>query len=64
MVKPLVDVLLAIGAVNGVTLGKETLNNWLVQIKSTTSFSLIPDMAVAELEGKTVVLLSIDGVSE
>ena len=48
------------GAVQGVTLGKETLNNWLVQIKSATSPSIIPDIAASETEGKTVVLLSID----
>ena len=48
------------GAVQGVTLGKETLNNWLVQIKSATSPSIIPDIVASETEGKTVVLLSVD----
>lgn len=32
------------GSVNGVTLGKETLNEWLGQIKSSTSPSIIPDI--------------------
>ncbi len=32
------------GSVCGVTLGKETLNEWLGRIKSATSPALIPDM--------------------
>ena len=48
------------GAVKGVALGKETLNNWLGQIKSATSPSIIPDIAASEIGGKTVVLLSVD----
>lgn len=34
------------GTVSGITLGKETLNEWLGQIKSATSPSLIPDMEI------------------
>ena len=48
------------GAVKGVALGKETLNNWLGQIKSATSPSIIPDITASEIGGKTVVLLSVD----
>lgn len=48
------------GVVRGIILEKETLNNWLVQIKSATSPSIIPDIAASEIGGKTVVLLSID----
>ena len=33
------------GIVLGTTVGKETLNDWLGQIKSATSPSLIPDIA-------------------
>ena len=32
------------GSVQGVTLGKETLNEWLGQIKSATSPALIPEI--------------------
>lgn len=32
------------GAVKGVTVGKETLNEWLGQIKSSTSPMVIPDI--------------------
>lgn len=32
------------GTVQGVTIGKETLNEWLGQIKSATSPSIIPDL--------------------
>ena len=48
------------GVVKGVTLGKETLNSWLGQIKSATSPSIIPDITASEIGGKTVVLISID----
>ncbi len=46
--------------VKGVTLGKETLNNWLGQIKSATSPSIIPDIAAEMVGGKIVVIISID----
>jgi ATP-dependent DNA helicase RecG len=44
-------------SVCGVTLGKETLNEWLGQIKSATSPSLIPDLEAITEQGKTVVLI-------
>jgi ATP-dependent DNA helicase RecG len=37
----------------GMTLGKETLNEWLGQIKSATSPSLIPDLAAENIDGKS-----------
>lgn len=45
--------------VQGVTLGKETLNEWLGQIKSATSPALIPDIAAFNEQGKTVVAIRI-----
>ena len=45
--------------VQGVTLGKETLNEWLGQIKSATSPSLIPDLEAHPLNGKTVVSIQV-----
>ncbi|MGH8759909.1 MAG: AlbA family DNA-binding domain-containing protein, partial [Burkholderiales bacterium] len=39
------------GEVRGTTLGKETLNEWLGQIKSATSPSLIPDLQVEKVDG-------------
>ena len=46
--------------VKGVTLGKETLNDWLGQIKSATSPSIIPDIDAVMIEGKNVVIIGID----
>ena len=45
------------GEAVGVTLGKETLNEGLNQIKSTTSPSLIPDLYTENQKGKTVVVI-------
>ena len=47
------------GDVQGVTLGKETLNEWLGQIKSTTSPSLIPDIDSQTINDKTVVTIKV-----
>ena len=47
------------GAVRGTTVGKETLNEWLGQIKSATSPSLIPDISAYTEQGKTVVAICI-----
>lgn len=45
--------------VQGVTVGKETFNEWLGQIKSATSPSLIPDLVAHPLNGKTVVSIQV-----
>ncbi len=47
------------GEVRGTTLGKESLNEWLVQIKSSTSPSIIPDLLAHEINGKTIVAIDI-----
>ena len=47
------------GVILGVTLGKETLNEWLGQIKSATSPSLIPELVAENINGKTVVSIRI-----
>ena len=47
------------GTVCGVTLGKETLNEWLGQIKSATSPAIIPDMEAFTGLGKTVVIIHV-----
>lgn len=47
------------GLACGVTLGKETLNEWLGQIKAATSPALIPDMEAFTEQGKTVVVIRI-----
>ena len=47
------------GAVRGVTVGKETLNAWLGQIKASTSPSLVPDLVAQEVDGKTVVVIDV-----
>jgi len=45
--------------VQGISIGKETLNEWLGQIKSTTSPAIIPDMEAVTINGKTVVKITI-----
>jgi len=47
------------GGIGGVTLGKETLNEWLGQIKSATSPALIPDISPHTEQGKTVVAIYV-----
>ncbi|WP_429884715.1 RNA-binding domain-containing protein [Geoalkalibacter halelectricus] len=47
------------GSIRGVTVGKETLNDWLGQIKSATSPMVIPDIEAVALEGKTVIAISV-----
>ena len=47
------------GSVRGTTLGRETLNDWLGQIKSGTSPSIIPDIDSLQIEGKLIVVICI-----
>lgn len=47
------------GALQGVSLGKETLNEWLGQIKSSTSPSLIPELTAHQIEEKTIVAIEV-----
>jgi ATP-dependent DNA helicase RecG len=44
-------------SVVGVSVGKETLNEWLGQIKSATSPSLVPDFELIQVNEKTVVII-------
>ncbi|MDR2149051.1 MAG: putative DNA binding domain-containing protein [Tannerella sp.] len=46
-------------AIIGVSVGKETVPQWINEIKSKTEPALIPDVNVAEVEGKQIVVLSI-----
>jgi len=46
-------------SVLGVSLGKETLNKWLGQVKSSTSPSIIPDIEAFDIDGRTVVAICI-----
>ncbi len=52
------------GKMLGVTLGKETLNEWLGQIKSATSPALIPDITAHDIDGKTIVEIDIGEFSK
>jgi ATP-dependent DNA helicase RecG len=47
------------GSVRGATLGKETLNDWMVQIKSATSPAIIPDIKAFQVEGRTVAAIQV-----
>jgi len=46
-------------SIPGVTLGKESLNEWLGKIKSTTSPSIIPDFTTIQIEGRNVVAIKV-----
>jgi len=45
--------------VRGATLGKESLNVWLEQIKSATSPTIIPDISAHTIENKCVVAIVV-----
>jgi ATP-dependent DNA helicase RecG len=47
------------GNIVGVELKQETLQNWINQIKISTSPSVIPDLLVENIEGKTIVIIDI-----
>lgn len=47
------------GTVCGVTLGKETIQKWINDIKQKTEPSIIPDVEIEEEDGKQVVVLSV-----
>lgn len=48
------------GEICGVSLGKETLNDWLSQINTATTPALTPHIALYTEQGKTVVAISIE----
>ncbi|MCI5192050.1 MAG: winged helix-turn-helix transcriptional regulator [Candidatus Electrothrix sp. AU1_5] len=43
----------------GVSVGKETFNDWLGQVKSGTSPSIIPDIDAVAVQGKTIVRIHV-----
>ncbi|MCE5178555.1 MAG: putative DNA binding domain-containing protein [Porphyromonadaceae bacterium] len=47
------------GVISGVSLNNESVQQWVNEIKSKTSPSLIPDFDIKEVENKSIVLLSI-----
>lgn len=47
------------GKIKGVTVGKETLNEWANQIAQSTEPRLIPEIATTNIDGKTVVAIMI-----
>ena len=48
------------GKVKGVQLGKETLVNWVNEVKNKTAPVLIPDVEVISIGDKNVVVISCD----
>ena len=48
------------GQVTGVEIQAETLQGWVNQCKQNTSPSVIPDIEVVVLDGKTVAVISVD----
>jgi len=44
----------------GTTIGKKTLNDWLGQIKSGTSPSIIPDIDAVQVDNKWIVAIHIN----
>ena len=47
------------GAVVGVSVSQETIPQWIIEIKTKTEPSLIPDVDTIEIKGKQIVVLSI-----
>ena len=47
------------GAISGVTIGKETLQNWINEVKNKTMPQIIPDTDIHTADGKEVVSLSV-----
>ena len=47
------------GLITGVILGKETVQQWINEIKTKTEPSLIPDIEIIEINNKTIVALSV-----
>jgi len=43
----------------GITLAKESIQEWINQIKQNTTPSLIPDFTVAKIDGKNIVVIEI-----
>ena len=43
------------GTVVGVRLGKETVAQWINEVKSKTEPSIIPDVEIQEEDGKTII---------
>ncbi len=43
----------------GVTLGKESLNEWANELSSKTEPTIIPEIKVEEMEGKTIVAIQV-----
>ena len=48
------------GKVVGVDIAAETLQSWINQCKQNTSPSIIPDIDLVKVEGKTVAVISVD----
>jgi ATP-dependent DNA helicase RecG len=48
------------GKINGVQLGKETIQQWINQVKANTSPSLVPDAATITIDHKEIVLFIIN----
>ena len=46
------------GEVKGLQIGKETIQNWINEVKTKTAPQIIPDVEVLTIENKTVVTLS------
>ncbi|MDK2842448.1 MAG: ATP-dependent helicase RecG [Anaerophaga sp.] len=47
------------GEISGISLNTESIQNWVNEIKNKTSPSLIPDVDTFNIEGKTIVVFSI-----
>ncbi|MDO8886080.1 helix-turn-helix domain-containing protein [Candidatus Oleimmundimicrobium sp.] len=45
--------------VKGVAIGKETLNGWANQVSQNTEPTIIPEINVAELDGKTIAFINV-----
>jgi len=47
------------GKIQGITIGRESIQNWINEIKSKTTPQIIPDVEIIAFENKTAVFLSV-----
>ena len=47
------------GKVHGITVGKETIQNWINEVKNKTSSQIIPDADILNIDNKIIVSLLV-----
>ncbi|MEK7196193.1 MAG: ATP-binding protein, partial [Nitrospirota bacterium] len=56
------DVLIGVsdrGELKGIQISKETVQNWINEVKQYTSHAIIPDAETIKIKGKDIVIFSV-----